>query len=177
MNRGSKTVVQVCEDEGVSLSTAYGWLSPGTLSTMKNKAKAKKWSAKEKLKAVSETVYDRRRDRYLSAQRGSAVVRTIFLLNYIGDSDLRRTIHAATNKSEAFNGFAQWVAFGGGGVIAENNRDEQRKVIKYNHLVSSLVIFHTGSGYLRRSGHWQSCLKSKRQCPTERPKSATGYRT
>jgi hypothetical protein len=28
-------------------------------------------------------------------------------------------------------------------VIAENDRDEQRKVIKYNHLVSSLVIFHT----------------------------------
>ena len=28
-------------------------------------------------------------------------------------------------------------------MIAENLRDEQRKVIKYNHLVSNLVILHT----------------------------------
>ena len=49
-------MVQACEEEGISLSTAYGWLSRGTLPTMKNKAKAKKWSAKEKLKAVSETL-------------------------------------------------------------------------------------------------------------------------
>lgn len=87
--------------------------------------------------------YNRKNKLYFAFRELGRVVRTIFLLNYIGDSDLRRTIHAATNKSEAFNGFAQWVAFGGGGVIAENNRDEQRKVIKYNHLVSSLVIFHT----------------------------------
>ena len=33
--------------------------------------------------------------------------------------------------------------FGGGGVIAENIRDEQRKIIKYNHLVANLLIFHT----------------------------------
>ena len=28
-------------------------------------------------------------------------------------------------------------------MIAENDRDEQRKIIKYNHLVTSLVILHT----------------------------------
>lgn len=28
-------------------------------------------------------------------------------------------------------------------MIAENVRDEQRKIIKYNHLVANLVIFHT----------------------------------
>ena len=27
-------------------------------------------------------------------------------------------------------------------IIAENNRDEQRKVIKYNHLVSNCIIFY-----------------------------------
>ena len=32
--------------------------------------------------------------------------------------------------------------FGGDGVIAENLRHEQRKVVKYNHLVSNLVILH-----------------------------------
>jgi TnpA family transposase len=96
---------------------------------------------------------------YFAFRELGRVVRTKFLLSYLGDVELRRTIQAATNKSEAFNGFAQWVAFGGGGVISENNRDEQRKVIKYNHLVSSLVIFHTADamtkvlGELEAEGH------------------------
>jgi TnpA family transposase len=71
------------------------------------------------------------------------VVRTIFLLRYLSDPELRRMIHAATNKSEAFNKFAHWVLFGGDGVITEGVRDEQRKIIKYNHLVANLLIFHT----------------------------------
>jgi hypothetical protein len=48
----------------------------------------------------------------------------------------------ATNKSEALNRFLQWVFFGGEGIIAENCRDEQRKAIKYNHLVANCLIFH-----------------------------------
>lgn len=51
-------------------------------------------------------------------------------------------IQAATCKSEEFNGFLQWVLFGGDGVIAENLRHEQRKIIKYNHLVANLLILH-----------------------------------
>jgi len=34
------------------------------------------------------------------------------------------------------------LAFGGGGVIAENDRGEQRKIIKYNHLLANCLIFH-----------------------------------
>ena len=34
------------------------------------------------------------------------------------------------------------MAFGGGGVIAENDRGEQRKIIKYNHLLANCLIFH-----------------------------------
>lgn len=55
---------------------------------------------------------------------------------------MRATIHAATNKSESFNNFSQWLAFGGDGTISTNDRDEQRKIIKYNHLVANCVIFH-----------------------------------
>lgn len=69
-------------------------------------------------------------------------VRSGFLLQYIQDAALRATIHAATNKSEAFNGFAQWLSFGGEGVIASNNREEQRKIIKYNHLIANCLIFY-----------------------------------
>src|SRR3979411_3233437 len=52
------------------------------------------------------------------------------------------TILAATNKSESFNDFVKWLAFGGGAVIAENDRAEQRKIIKYNHLLANCLIFH-----------------------------------
>ena len=70
------------------------------------------------------------------------LVRTQCLLDYIGDVELRRTIHAATCKSEEFNQFTKWLFFGGEGVIAQNVRHEQRKVIKYNQLVANLVILH-----------------------------------
>jgi len=69
-------------------------------------------------------------------------IRTGYLMNYIGDEELRSTIQSATNKSESFNCFTKWVLFGGEGIIAENNRDEQRKIIKYNHLVSNCIIFY-----------------------------------
>jgi hypothetical protein len=70
-------------------------------------------------------------------------VRTGFLLQYLGDADLRSTIQAATNKSESFNDFVQWLAFGGGGLIAENDRAEQREVSKYNQLLANCLIFHS----------------------------------
>ena len=72
---------------------------------------------------------------------GSAV-RTVFLLQYIDDAQLRGTIQSSTNKSEAFNGFTKWLSFGGAGAIATNNREEQRKMIRYNHLVANCLIFY-----------------------------------
>jgi hypothetical protein len=41
------------------------------------------------------------------------------------------------------------VSFGGDSVIAENVRDEQRKFIKYNHLVANLLVFHNLVGMTR----------------------------
>ena len=79
---------------------------------------------------------------YFGLRELGRVVRTIFLLRYLSDAELRRTIQAATNKNERFNQFVQWVSFGGDSVIAENTRDEQRKFIKYNHLVANLLVFH-----------------------------------
>jgi len=69
-------------------------------------------------------------------------VRTGFLLQYLNDAQLRATIQAATNKSEAFNHFVQWLSFGGEGVISTNNREEQRKLIRYNHLIANCLIFY-----------------------------------
>jgi len=69
------------------------------------------------------------------------VIRTLFLLKCLDEPELRRTIQAATNKSEQFNDFAQWLMIGGD-VIPENLRHEQRKIIKYNHLVANMVILY-----------------------------------
>jgi hypothetical protein len=63
--------------------------------------------------------------------------------------ELRRVIQAATNKSEHFNRYAQWVAFGSSGLATAAERDEQRKMVKYNHLVANLLIFHTAVGMTR----------------------------
>ncbi len=86
--------------------------------------------------------YSRKNKLYQAFRELGRVIRTEFLLKYISDSELRVLIQAATNKSEAFNGFSQWIAFGGDGTIATNDRDEQRKIIKYNHLIANCLIFH-----------------------------------
>lgn len=70
------------------------------------------------------------------------VVRTKFLLQYIDTAELRKVISAATNKSEAWNNFIQWVFFGSEGIIQENVAHEQRKMIKYSHLVANMVCLH-----------------------------------
>jgi TnpA family transposase len=86
--------------------------------------------------------YSRKNRLYQAFQELGRVVRTAFLRRYVNDVELRRIIQAATNKSEAFNAFVQWLFFGGERLIAENDRDRQRKLIKYNHLVASCLIFH-----------------------------------
>jgi TnpA family transposase len=86
--------------------------------------------------------YSRKNRLYQAFCELGRVIRTGFLLRYISDSQLRSTIQGATNKSEALNRFLKWTFFGGEGIIAENSRDEQRKAIKYNHLVANCLIFH-----------------------------------
>lgn len=41
---------------------------------------------------------------------------------------------------------AKWSFFGGAGIIAENIHHEQRKAIKYNHLMVNMVILHNVVG-------------------------------
>jgi len=86
---------------------------------------------------------------YYAFRELGRVIRTEFLLKYINDADLRKTINAATVKSEEFNDFVKWLFFGGDGIISENIRHEQRKIVKYNHLVANMVILHNVHGMSR----------------------------
>ncbi|MGC5328636.1 Tn3 family transposase [Brevibacillus sp. SYSU BS000544] len=85
--------------------------------------------------------YSRKNRLYQAFRELGRVVRTVFLLKYISDIKLREQITASTNKVEAYNGFSKWLFFGGDGVIAENDPEEQEKRIKYNDLVANAVIF------------------------------------
>jgi TnpA family transposase len=93
--------------------------------------------------------YSRKNKLYQAMSKLGRVVRTVFLLKYLSDAELRSTIQAATNKSEAFNGFVKWASFGNDATVVANDRDEQRKLIKYSHLVANCLIFHNVSSLTR----------------------------
>jgi len=86
--------------------------------------------------------HSRKNKLYYAFRELGRAVRTGFLLQYYHDPELRKTINAATNKCEEFNNFTKWAAFANKGEIRENLKHEQIKIIKYNHLVSNLLIFY-----------------------------------
>lgn len=68
------------------------------------------------------------------------VIRTIFLLDFISDPDLRETINAETNKVESFNNLSGWVRFASEVIVASNDTKEMEKAIKYNTLLTNMLI-------------------------------------
>lgn len=92
--------------------------------------------------------YSRKNRLYHAAQALGNVVRTVFLLNYIGSREIRQDITANTNKIESYNGFSKWLSFGGD-VIAENDPDEQQKRLRYNDLVAAAVILQNTADMMR----------------------------
>ncbi|MBK3556780.1 Tn3 family transposase [Streptomyces sp. MBT56] len=79
---------------------------------------------------------------YAAFREVGRVIRTVQLLRYLSDPALRRRVTAATNKTESFNGFSQWIGFGNRGVIADNDPVEQEKAMKFHALLTNAVIFH-----------------------------------
>jgi TnpA family transposase len=106
----------------VALSIKAGKIIPSTLLRKLNN-----YSHKNKL--------------YQAMRELGMVIRTIFLLQYITDEDLRRIITATTNKVEAFNGFIKWLFFGSEGMFGDNNSEEQQKRLAYLHVVANAVIY------------------------------------
>ena len=92
--------------------------------------------------------YSRKNQTYLAFRELGRAVRTGFLLRYVTDLELRSSIQAAMNKSEQFNKFIKWVAFGAE-TLASNDRDQQQKLIKYSHLIANCLIYHSVLEYTR----------------------------
>ncbi len=103
--------------------------------------------------------YSRKNRLYQAFCALGRVIRTGFLLRYLANPELRSTVLAAMNKNESWNKYLGWVAFGGEGIIAENDRLAQRKIIKYNHLLANCLLFYTVAAMsrvladLRAEGH------------------------
>ncbi len=72
-------------------------------------------------------------------------MRTIVLLRYLSEPELRESITAVTNRVESFHNFAQWLSFGNTGVIGHNDPDHMEKVVKFNELLANCVIFYNAT--------------------------------
>jgi TnpA family transposase len=70
-------------------------------------------------------------------------VRTIVLLRYLSEPELREGITTVTNRVEAFHGFSGWLMFGNEGILADNDPEHQEKIIKFNELLANCAIYHT----------------------------------
>lgn len=77
---------------------------------------------------------------YLGFRELGRVIRTIFLLEYISNVELRESITAETNKVEAFHNLSDWASFASRTIVASNDVNEMEKAIRYNTLVTNLII-------------------------------------
>ena len=76
---------------------------------------------------------------YRALRELGRVERTLFLLRYISDPDMRRTIRAETTKIESFNDFLDWINFGGP-VVRSGDPVEHEKQVKYASLVANAIM-------------------------------------
>ena len=83
--------------------------------------------------------HNRKNKLYRAFRELGRVERTLFLLRYISETELRQTIRAETTKVESFNAFFDWISFGGS-VIKSGDPVEQNKHIKYMNLVANAIM-------------------------------------
>lgn len=90
-------------------------------------------------------------------QEVGRAIRTAFLLRYLSDLNLRRQITATTNKAESYNTFSDWLFFGGEGLLAENDPEDEGYEIWREHL-AQLSSYLTG--HIKRFGDYVEGLES-----------------
>ena len=84
--------------------------------------------------------YSRKNRLYRAFQELGYVIRTLFLLEYISDINLRETITAQTNKVEQYNQLCEWASFGAIELVASNDEDEMEKAVKYCDLITNSIV-------------------------------------
>lgn len=84
--------------------------------------------------------YSRKNRLYRAFREVGRAVRTEFLLRFLSNQELRTRITATTNKAESYNGFSDWLFFGGEGVLSDTDPEEQEKRMKFKELVTNSLI-------------------------------------
>ncbi|MDT4802788.1 Tn3 family transposase ISPa42 [compost metagenome] len=85
---------------------------------------------------------------FAAARELGRVLRTVYLLRWISQKDMRQEVTATTNKIESYHAFTKWLDFGGD-VITENDPNEQQKRVRYIDLVASAVILQNTVDMMR----------------------------
>ncbi len=84
--------------------------------------------------------YSRKNRLYRAFRELGYVIRTLFLLDYISNIELRETITAQTNKVEEYNQLCDWTSFGALELVAGNDEDEMEKAVKYCDIITNSII-------------------------------------
>ncbi len=85
--------------------------------------------------------HESRKNRLYQAFRElGRVIRTIFLLRYISEIPLREQITKTTNIAERYNQFCEWIRFAAGGLMAENDPEEQQKLVRYTDIIANALM-------------------------------------
>ncbi|MYM80872.1 Tn3 family transposase [Duganella sp. FT50W] len=85
---------------------------------------------------------------FAAARELGRVLRTVYLLKWISQKEMRQEVTATTNKIESYHAFTKWLDFGGD-VIAENDLNEQQKRVRYIDLIASAVILQNTVDMMR----------------------------
>jgi TnpA family transposase len=85
--------------------------------------------------------HNRQNRLYRAFRELGRVMRTLFLLRFVSEGDLRQSIRAETTKIESYNDFLDWIGFGGP-VLKSGDPVEQLKQVKYMDLVANAVMLH-----------------------------------
>lgn len=87
--------------------------------------------------------YSRRNRIHRAFQELGRVFRTLYLLRWIDDDALRRTVTHEANKGEHYHDFAAHLNIGSQGVLRTNSRVDQEKAVIANQLLANAVILQT----------------------------------
>lgn len=93
--------------------------------------------------------HEGRHNRLFGAARElGRVLRTLYLLRWISQKEMRQEVTSTTNKIESYHAFTKWLDFGGD-VIGENDPTEHQKRLRYIDLVASAVILQNTVDMMR----------------------------
>ncbi|WP_205327077.1 Tn3 family transposase [Glycomyces sp. YM15] len=85
-------------------------------------------------------VNSRKNRLYRAFRELGRVIRTITILQFLSEPELREQIDVMTNKVESFHNFSDWLSFGAD-LIGHNDPVQQEKIVKFNELLANIVIY------------------------------------